>query len=99
MTFVPNNSQDFGFTGHLYILADSTFRLKECVLNLPKKTDVNFVENMQITQLFGALPTGEWVQTTDDMLCELNMFGGRFMVRRVTRNSEYAFEEAPREES
>ena len=95
LTFVPNNSQDFGFTGHLYILADSTFRLKECVLTLPKKTDVNFVENMQITQLFGALPTGEWVQTTDDMLCELNMFGGRFMVRRVTRNSEYAFEEVP----
>lgn len=95
LTFVPNNSQDFGFTGHLYIMADSTFRLKECVLNLPKKTDVNFVENMQITQLFGALPTGEWVQTTDDMLCELNMFGGRFMIRRVTRNSDYAFEEVP----
>ncbi|MBQ8889354.1 MAG: carboxypeptidase-like regulatory domain-containing protein, partial [Bacteroidaceae bacterium] len=95
LTFVPNNSQDFGFTGHLYIMADSTFRLKECILNLPKKTDVNFVENMQITQLFGALPTGEWVQTTDDMLCELNMFGGRFMIRRVTRNSDYAFEEVP----
>ena len=95
LTFVPNNSQDFGFTGHLYIMADSTFRLKECVLNLPKKTDVNFVENMQITQLFGALPTGEWVQTTDDMLCELNLFGGRFMIRRATRNSDYNFEELP----
>ena len=25
LTFVPNNSQDFGFTGHLYILKDSTY--------------------------------------------------------------------------
>ena len=69
LSFVPNNSQDFGFTGHLYIMADSTYRLKQCVLNLPKKTDVNFVENMQILQQFGALPSGEWVQQTDDMLC------------------------------
>ena len=93
LTFVPNNSQDFGFTGHLYILADSTFRLKQCVLNLPAKTDVNFVESLRITQEFGVLPSGEWVQQTDDMLCEMNFFGGRFMVRRVTRNSDYEFEE------
>ena len=93
LTFVPNNSQDFGFTGHLYILADSTFRLKQCVLNLPAKTDVNFVESLRITQEFETLPSGEWVQKTDDMLCELNFFGGRFMVRRVTRNSDYEFEE------
>ena len=93
LTFVPNNSQDFGFTGHLYILADSTFRLKQCVLNLPAKTDVNFVESLRITQEFGALPSGDWVQQTDDMLCEMNFFGGRFMVRRVTRNSDYEFEE------
>ena len=95
LSFVPNNSQDFGFTGHLYIMADSTFRLKKCVLNLPKKTDVNFVENMQILQQFGALPSGEWVQLTDDMLCELNFFGGHFMVRRVTHNSDYSFLEVP----
>ena len=91
LSFVPNNPQDFGFTGTLFILADSTFRLKQCVLNLPKKTDVNFVENMSIQQQFGALPTGEWVQLSDDMLCELNFFGGRFMVRRSTHNSDYNF--------
>lgn len=95
LSFVPNNSQDFGFTGHLYIMADSTYRLKQCVLNLPKKTDVNFVDDMQIHQQFGALPTGEWVQMTDDMLCELNFFGGKFMVRRSTYNSDYSFFEVP----
>ena len=93
LSFVPNNSQDFGFTGHLYILADSTFRLKQCVLNLPAKTDVNFVESLKIVQEFGSLSTGEWVQLADDMLCEMNFFGGKFMVRRVTRNSNYGFEE------
>lgn len=95
LSFVPNNSQDFGFTGHLYIMADSTYRLKQCILNLPKKTDVNFVEDMIINQQFGALPSGEWVQLSDDMLCELNFFGGKFMVRRVTSNSDYNFYEVP----
>lgn len=95
LSFVPNNPQDFGFTGTLYILADSTYRLKQCLLNLPKKTDVNFVETMMITQQFGALPSGEWVQLKDDMLCELNFFGGRFMVRRATHNSDYSFLEMP----
>lgn len=95
LSFVPNNSQDFGFTGTLYIMADSTYRLKQCVLNLPKKTDVNFVDHLIINQRFGALPSGEWVQLSDDMLCELNFFGGKFMVRRVTHNSDYSFLEVP----
>lgn len=36
LTFVPNNSQDFGFTGHLYVLADSSYTVKKCTMNLPK---------------------------------------------------------------
>lgn len=38
LTFVPNNSQDFGFTGHLYVLADSSYTVKKCTMNLPKKS-------------------------------------------------------------
>lgn len=34
LTFVPNNSQDFGFTGHLYVLADSSYTVKKCTMNL-----------------------------------------------------------------
>ena len=48
LTFVPNNSQDFGFTGHLYVLADSSYTVKKCTMNLPKKSGVNFVDNMDI---------------------------------------------------
>ncbi len=96
LTFVPNNSQDFGFTGHLYVLADSTYRVKKCIMNLPKKTDINFVENMIIVQQFGELPGGEWVLTEDDMLCEMSYLKkllGSFQVRRTTRYSDFGFEE------
>ena len=37
LTFVPQNSQDFGFTGHLYVLKDSTYAVKRCLMNLPKE--------------------------------------------------------------
>ncbi|MCF0160837.1 MAG: carboxypeptidase-like regulatory domain-containing protein, partial [Bacteroidaceae bacterium] len=95
LSFVPNNSRDFGFTGHLYVLADSTYRVKRAILNLPKNTGVNYVETMQIRQEFESLPSGEWVQKIDDMLCELNIFGGHFFVRRSSRNSDYSFEPIP----
>lgn len=98
LTFVPNNSRDFGFTGHLYILADSTYRVKECTLNLPKKTDINFVDNMIIDQKFGELPTGEWALMEDDMLCELSYLKkvlGSYQVRRTTRYFDFSFEPIP----
>ena len=28
--------QDFGFTGHLYVVKDSTYAVKKCTMNLPK---------------------------------------------------------------
>ncbi|MEG2151015.1 MAG: DUF5686 family protein, partial [Bacteroidaceae bacterium] len=71
LTFVPQNSQDYGFTGHLYVLADSTYAVKKCTMNLPKKTGVNFVNNLDIVQEYEQLPSGEWVLKTDDMLAEL----------------------------
>ena len=96
LSFVPNNSQDFGFTGHLYILADSTFRVKKCVLNLPKKSDINFVDHMIIEQEFEELDSGEWVLKRDDMLCEMSYMKkllGSMQVRRTTRYSNFGFEE------
>jgi hypothetical protein len=95
LTFVPNNSQDFGFTGHLYILADSSYAVKRCTMNLPKKTGVNFVDNMEIIQDFEQLPSGNWVLTVDDMIVEMSFIksGTSFLFRRSTRYSDFAFDE------
>lgn len=95
LTFVPNNSQDFGFTGHLYVLADSSYTVKKCTMNLPKKSGVNFVDNMDIIQEFEQLPNGEWVLKTDDMIVEMTLMKimQGFQIRRTTRYSDYAFDE------
>ena len=97
--FLPNNQQDFGFRGDLYILADSSWQVKRCEMTIPKKSDVNFVENMQVVQEFTKLPDGDWVLSVDDMFTELKLasFLQKFCVIRNTRMSDYAFDELPRQ--
>lgn len=98
--FLPNNQQDFGFSGHLYILLtpDSTYQVRRVELTLPRRSDVNFVENMMIAQDFTELETGERITSTNDMLVELQLtkWLGKFQVQRVTRMSDVSFEPIPR---
>lgn len=97
LSFVPHNSQDFGFTGHLFVLDDSTYAVKKCILNLPKNTGVNFVESLQVTQEFEQLPNGQWVIKNDDMIAELyivKVLQG-FQVRRQTKYTGYSFDPIP----
>ena len=95
LTFVPQNPQDFGFTGHLYVVKDSTYAVKKAVMNLPKKTGVNFVENLDIVQQFEQLPDSNWVLTDDDMTVELALMKGiqGLEVQRTTKYSDYKFDE------
>ncbi|MDR0962759.1 MAG: DUF5686 and carboxypeptidase regulatory-like domain-containing protein [Mediterranea sp.] len=95
LTFVPQNSQDFGFTGHLYVVKDSTYAVKKCTLKLPKKTGVNFVEDLDIVQQFEQLPDSNWVLTDDDMTVELAFIKGiqGVEVQRTTKYSDYKFDE------
>lgn len=94
LTFVPQNPQDFGFTGHLYVLKDSTYALKKATMNLPKKTGVNFVENLDILQQYQQLPNGNWVLTDDDMTVDLSVLKAvqGLQVKRTTKYSNYVFE-------
>ena len=71
LQFTPNNQQDFGFRGELFILADSTLHVKRCNLTIPSRSEVNFVENMRIEQEYTQLDNGEWVLTVDNMIVEM----------------------------
>lgn len=99
LTFLPNNQQDFGFRGDLYILTDSTLHVKRVNLTIPKRSDVNFVDNLQVDQEYTRLNNGEWVLSKDDMMVELVLarFLSKFCVMRTTRLSDYAFDELPKQ--
>lgn len=98
LQFIPANSQDFGFRGELYVLADSSLHVKKCNLYMPHNTDVNYVKNMKIEQEYTRLDNGEWVLSKDDMIAELhvNSMLQDLLVVRNTRLTNYAFDELPK---
>lgn len=91
--FYPANQQDFGFKGQMYITKDSAVQVKYCELSIPKKSDVNFVDEMTIQQSFSRLPGGEWVLSSDEMTAGLKLlpFIPPLVVARKTTIGDYAF--------
>ena len=94
LQFTPNNQQDFGFRGELFILADSSLHVKKCSLTIPKRSDVNFVENLKVEQEYTQLDNGEWVLTVDNMLVEMavSKLLSKAVVIRSTYLHDYAFD-------
>ena len=93
VSFTPNNPQDFGFSGHLYILADSTYRVHRADITIPHRSDINFVETMRVVQEFETLPTGEQVLARDNMILELSLIEGTqsMQIKRATEYSAFYF--------
>lgn len=91
--FYPANQQDFGFKGHLYITKDTALQVKYCELIIPKKSDVNFVDNLIVKQSFAKLPNGIWVLYSDEMTADMKLIAlvPRLVVTRNTINGNYQF--------
>lgn len=100
LTFLPNNQQDFGFRGELYILKDSTLHVKRVNLTIPKRSDINFVDNMQIEQEYTRMEDGDWVLSKNDMVLEMSILKsfGNFLIVRNSSRSDYSFEEIKEKE-
>lgn len=95
VSFLPNNQQDFGFRGDLWIIKDSMLHVKKVHLSIPKRSDVNFVNNMSIDQEYLKLPSGDWVLNVNDMLVEMTIVGrtgGNFLITRTSRRNDYSFD-------
>ncbi len=97
--FSPNNLLDFGFSGELYVLDDSSYQVKRCELSVPRHSGVNFIDHMSVVQSFTTLPSGERVLAIDDMAVELELFDfmQQGIVMRTTRLDNYCFDSIPSE--
>lgn len=99
LTFLPNNQQDMGFRGELYVVNDSSLHVRKVKLGIPKTSIVNHVNNMEIMQEYQhiGLGEGDWVLMKNDMLVELSIVGefGNFAVVNTSRYSDYSFAAIP----
>lgn len=94
LAFTPFNVESFGFTGHIYVTADSTFFIKEVQMNVPHGINMNFVEYMNIKQDFSRLEDGTRILDKESLTAELklmNSVNGLYAHREVVYDG-YNFE-------
>lgn len=95
LAFTPFNSESFGFTGHVYITADSTFFIKLVQMNVPHDINMNFIEYMNIRQEFSRLDDGTRILNNESLVTEfkvVDFVNGLYANRHVTYEN-YNFDE------
>lgn len=60
LAFVPVNSESYSFTGHLYIMNDSTYKLKKYEINTPPNMNLNFLLRFKAEQTYRCDSAGMW---------------------------------------
>ncbi len=90
VAFNPANMRDIGFSGKLWITKDSSYAVKKIHLDFPKKTSVNFVENLSLNQEYTKIDN-QLCLTENIVLMEGNVFGAMVHGKKQTFYSDYKF--------
>ena len=95
ISFVPFNSESFGFTGHLFVTLDSTFFVKKAKLNVPKAINLNYVSYMSIEQDYVRTEDNTRLITKNDIVVELKILEKQsgLYARRLRLYRDHSFEE------
>ncbi len=93
LTFVPYNSESFGFTGHLYVTLDSTYFVKRVLFNFPQRINLNFVDYMVLEQEFRRAEDGTRLLDHESITVEFKLAEGTdgIFARRLVDYSDYTF--------
>lgn len=95
LSFAPHNPESMGFNGKLYIpVNDSIKYVRRVMMRLPKAANVNYVENMYLSQNFKMDSLGYTHKTLDDMVVELHIAGavGQAYMSRQSRYDHQSYE-------
>lgn len=97
--FLPNNPQDFGFSGSLYVLADSSDLLHKAVVRVPARSGINYVDDLLLTQRFQSVADSLRVLSSSEMLVQMSLTDwlAKVQVERVAHYHQFRLE-ALREE-
>lgn len=70
LAFVPVNSESYSFTGHLYIMNDSTYKIKKYAINIPPHINLNFVSHFSVEHEYKKLDNGLWAPDRTNTYCK-----------------------------
>ena len=77
LAFVPVNSESYSFTGHLYIMNDSTYKIKKYSLSIPQHINLNFVSRYSVEHEYKQLENGLWAPDRTSTSCNFYLTNRR----------------------
>lgn len=94
LAFVPVNSESYSFTGHLYILNDSTYKIKKYTINIPQHINLNFVSHYTIEHNFRRLENGLWAPDRTKTFCKFYLVDKKktLIARQTKIYTDFDFE-------
>lgn len=98
LTFVPRNSASMGFTGRFYVPeGDTTMFVKRIVMRVPHDINLNFVNDLVITQDYRRDTDGTRLKTSDDMVLVATVLPGTpgLYAHRKTVYTDHNYTPAP----
>ena len=87
LAFVPFNSESHGFTGHLYVTADSTHFIKWVQMTTPHDINLNFVRSLSVAQTFTPAVDGTPLLDKETLTAEVEItaqINGVYVKREVS---------------
>ena len=93
LNFAPVNPESFSFNGTLYVADDSTRFIKRVKMRVPRDINLNYIDNIFITQDFKQDSLGNFHKVLDDMSLELRIVAGTpsFYGRRAVARTNFSY--------
>lgn len=101
LSFYPHNRSAFGFTGTMEVaVTDTTAFVRRVNMRVPGEINLNFIENLMITQTFEEAPDGARLPLEDKMIIEARIIPGTqgLYARRIINYSDHSFERPENEQ-
>lgn len=77
LSFYPHNTASFGFNGQVFVpVNDSTMFIKKVTMRTPRNINLNFIQNLYISQEYNRAPDGSRLKKSDDLTIEAQMMPG-----------------------
>lgn len=95
LSFAPHNPESFGFNGKLFIPVDDSVKyVKRVYMRVPKAINLNYVDNIFISQNFSKDSLGKIHKVMDNISLELKLIPGTqpLYASRDTRYRNFSYE-------
>lgn len=90
--FVPFNTRDVGFIGNLYVKPDSSYAVKRVSFRVPNKINVNYLDDMLVTQEYQEITPTLWAPEKISMAMDLSLYGmGKVYIEKERTYRDFIF--------